>query len=208
MVQELHNRFGSSLEKDLIAEIASVATFAEVSAEQEMIRPGQYIKTMPLLLEGSIKILRPDDKGERLLLYHVEQGETCAMTMNCCLGQAKSEIYAITETPVKLLKVPVQKMEEWMGRYRSWRHFVLNSYHNRMMELLESVDRIAFSNMEDRLEYYLSEKSQLLQSHSLPITHQQIASDLHTSRVVISRVLKKMENQGQVVLHRNVIELM
>ena len=208
MVQELQNRFGNILEKELIAEITAVATFAEVPADQEMIRPGQYIKSMPLLLEGSIKILRPDDQGESLLLYHLEQGETCAMTLNCCLGQAKSEIFAVTETPVKLLKIPVQKMEDWMGLYRSWRNFILNSYHSRMMELLESVDRIAFSNMEERLEHYLSEKSKLLASQTLSITHQQIASDLHTSRVVISRILKKLEHQKQVILHRNAIELM
>lgn len=208
MVQELQNRFGNILEKELISEITAVATFAEVPADQEMIRPGQYIKSMPLLLEGSIKILRPDDQGESLLLYHLEQGETCAMTLNCCLGHTKSEIFAVTETPVKLLKIPVQKMEDWMGQYRSWRNFILNSYHSRMMELLESVDRIAFSNMEERLKHYLSEKSKLLASQTLPITHQQIASDLHTSRVVISRILKKLEQQKQVILHRNAIELL
>lgn len=208
MIQELQNRFGNILEKELISEITAVATFAEVPADQEMIRPGQYIKSMPLLLEGSIKILRPDDQGESLLLYHLEQGETCAMTLNCCLGHTKSEIFAVTETPVKLLKIPVQKMEDWMGQYRSWRNFILNSYHSRMMELLESVDRIAFSNMEERLKHYLSEKSKLLASQTLPITHQQIASDLHTSRVVISRILKKLEQQKQVILHRNAIELL
>lgn len=206
MVQELRTLFGGTLEKELITEISTVGIFAEIPPDQELIHPGQYIKTMPLLLQGSIKILRPDDNGNRLILYHLEQGETCAMTLNCCMGQVQSEIYAISETPVKLLKIPVQKMEEWMGRYRSWRNFVLNSYHHRMMELLESMDRIAFSNMDQRLELYLQDKCQLQQSNKLIITHQEIAADLNTSRVVISRILKKLENQGKLLLHRNAIE--
>ncbi|MBT7655166.1 MAG: Crp/Fnr family transcriptional regulator [Flavobacteriales bacterium] len=208
MVQEIQSLYGHILEKELLEEISRVATFAEVASEQELIQPGQYIKTMPLLLEGSIKILRPDAQGQHLLLYHLEQGETCAMTLNCCMGHTKSEILAVTETPVKLLRIPVQKMEEWLGNYRSWRNFVLNSYHRRMMELLESVDLIAFSNMEERLLSYLDEKQKLLKQATFKITHQQIADDLHSSRVVISRILKKLENRGTLKLHRNAIQLL
>ena len=208
MVQEIQSLYGHILEKELLEEISRVATFAEVASEQELIQPGQYIKTMPLLLEGSIKILRPDAQGQHLLLYHLEQGETCAMTLNCCMGHTKSEILAVTETPVKLLRIPVQKMEEWLGNYRSWRNFVLNSYHRRMMELLESVDLIAFSNMEERLLSYLDEKQKLLKQDTFKITHQQIADDLYSSRVVISRILKKLENRGTLKLHRNAIQLL
>ena len=208
MVQEIQSLYGHILEKELLEEISRVATFAEVPSEQELIQPGQYIKTMPLLLEGSIKILRPDAQGQHLLLYHLEQGETCAMTLNCFMGHTKSEILAVTETPVKLLRIPVQKMEEWLGNYRSWRNFVLNSYHRRMMELLESLDLIAFSNMEERLLSYLDEKQKLLKQATFKITHQQIADDLHSSRVVISRILKKLENRGTLKLHRNAIQLL
>jgi CRP/FNR family transcriptional regulator len=130
------------------------------------------------------------------------------MTLNCCIGSAKSEIYAVSETPVRLLQIPVQKMEEWLGRYRSWRNFVLNSYHNRMMELLESVDRIAFNNMEERLESYLNEKKKMLGDSLIKITHQQVANDLHSSRVVVSRLLKKLEGNGTISLQRNAIEMM
>ena len=208
MIQEIQSLYGHILEKELLEEISRVATFAEVPSEQELIQPGQYIKTMPLLLEGSIKILRPDAQGQYLLLYRLEKGETCAMTLNCFMGHTKSEIIAVTETPVKLLKIPVQKMEEWLGNYRSWRNFVLNSYHQRMMELMESVDLIAFSNMEERLLNYLDEKQKLLKQTTFNITHQQIADDLHSSRVVISRILKKLENTGTLKLQRNAIQLM
>ena len=208
MLTELQSLFGTVLEKELIEEISAAATFAEVSSEHTLIQPGQYIKTMPLLLEGSIKVLRPDKEGQHLLLYHIEKGGTCAMTLNCCMGHSKSEIYAISESPVKMLRIPVQKMEEWLAKYRSWRNFVLTSYHQRMLELLESVDKIAFTNMEERLESYLKEKQKLGNSNTIPITHQEIANDLHSSRVVISRLLKKLENKGQLKLHRNAIEWM
>ena len=107
-----------------------------------------------------------------------------------------------------MLRIPIQKMEEWLAKYRSWRNFVLTSYHQRMLELLESVDKIAFTNMEERLESYLKEKQKLENSNTIPITHQEIANDLHSSRVVISRLLKKLENKGQLKLHRNAIEWM
>lgn len=208
MIQELKEYYGSQFENELIEEINTVATFMEVPAGQDLIKPGQYIKSMPLLLSGSIKILRPDNEGDELLLYHLERGNTCAMTMTCCVGNTKSEIHAVTETPVKLLMIPVAKMEEWSSKYKTWRNFVFSSYHTRMMELLESVDNIAFNNMDERLENYLNDKIKILNSKHIYTTHKEIAADLHTSRVVISRLLKKMENIGKIELHRSFIEVL
>lgn len=208
MIQELNKHYGSQFELALIEEINQVATFMEVDAGEDLIKPGQYIKSMPLLLDGSIKILRPDEEGDELLLYHLERGDTCAMTMTCCLGTTKSEIHAVTETSVKLLMIPVGKMEEWSRKYRTWRNFVMNSYHERLMEMLESIDNIAFNNMDERLENYLLDKVKILNSKHIHITHKEIASDLHTSRVVISRLLKKMENNSQIKLHRSFIEML
>lgn len=208
MIKELKEFYSSQFEPALIEEINSVATFIEVPAGEDLIKPGQYIKSMPLLLSGSIKIMRADTEGEELLLYHLERGNTCAMTMTCCVGNTKSEIHAITETPVKLLMIPVAKMEEWSSKYKTWRNFVFASYHTRMMELLESVDNIAFNNMDERLENYLNDKIKILNSKHIYTTHKDIASDLHTSRVVISRLLKKMENLGKIKLHRSFIEVL
>lgn len=208
MIQELKDNYGLHFEPALIEEINQVATFKEVPEGEGLIKPGQYIKSMPLLLSGSIKIMRPDAEGDELLLYHLEKGDTCAMTMTCCLGDKKSEIHAITETPVKLLMIPVGKMEEWSGRYKSWRNFVFNSYHERMIEMLESIDNIAFNNMDERLNRYLTDRIEILNSKHLYITHKEIANDLHTSRVVISRLLKKMENNGKIKLHRSFIEVL
>jgi CRP/FNR family transcriptional regulator len=208
MIQELKEYYGSQFELPLIEEINNVATFMEVPAGMDLMKPGQYIKSMPLLLSGSIKIMRPDNEGNELLLYHLERGNTCAMTMTCCVGNTKSEIHAVTETPVKLLMIPVAKMEEWSSKYKTWRNFVFASYHTRMMELLESIDNIAFNNMDERLENYLNDKIKILNSKHIYTTHKDIAADLNTSRVVISRLLKKMENIGKIELHRSFIEVL
>ena len=208
MNQELREDYGFQFEPELIDEISRVGIFMEVSEGTDLIKPGEYIKSMPLLLSGSIKIMRPDEEGEELLLYHLEKGDTCAMTMTCCMGNTKSEIHAITETPAKLLMIPIGKMEEWSSKYKTWRNFVFSSYHARMMELLESVDNIAFNNMDERLENYLEEKVKIINSKHIHITHKDIANDLHTSRVVISRLLKKMENNKKIKLHRSFIEVL
>lgn len=208
MIQELKKYYGEQFELALLEEINQVATFMEVPEGQDLMKPGQYIKSMPLLLSGSIKIMRPDSDGEELLLYHLEKGDTCAMTMTCCMGNTKSEIHAVTETPTKLLMIPIGKMEEWSSKYKTWRNFVFASYHARMMELLESVDNIAFNNMDERLENYLNDKIKILNSKHIYTTHKEIAADLHTSRVVISRLLKKMENDNKINLHRSFIEVL
>ncbi|MCT8338973.1 Crp/Fnr family transcriptional regulator [Altibacter lentus] len=208
MNKALQLHYGSQFEQALLEEINQVATFMEVPEGQDLIRPGQFIKSMPLLLSGSIKIMRPDADGEELLLYHLEKGDTCAMTMTCCMGNTKSEIHAVTETPTKLLMIPIGKMEEWSRKYKTWRNFVFASYHARMMEMLESIDNIAFNNMDERLENYLNNKIELLNSKHIYTTHKEIAADLHTSRVVISRLLKKMEKDLKIKLHRSFIEVL
>jgi CRP/FNR family transcriptional regulator len=208
MIQELKTYYGSQFEPALLEEINQVATFMEVPEGQDLMKPGQFIKSMPLLLSGSIKIMRPDKDGEELLLYHLEAGETCAMTMSCCLGNSKSEIHAVSETDIKLLMVPVGMMEEWSRKYKSWRNFVFASYHARMMEMLESIDNIAFNNMDERLENYIQNKIEIINSKHIYTTHKEVAQDLHTSRVVVSRLLKKMENDKKIKLHRSFIEVL
>lgn len=208
MIQELKKYYGSQFELALLEEINQVGTFMEVPEGQDLMKPGQYIKSIPLLLSGSIKIMRPDGDGDELLLYHIEKGDTCAMTMSCCIGNTKSEIHAVSETDIKLLMIPVGMMEEWSRKYKSWRNFVFSSYHARMMEMLESIDNIAFNNMDERLENYIQNKIILINSKHIYTTHKEIASDLHTSRVVVSRLLKKMEINKKIKLHRSFIEVL
>ena len=127
--------------------------------------------------------------------------------MSCCIGQTRSEIRAVAETDARLIMIPVRKMEEWIAKYRSWRNFVFESYNNRLNELLLTIDGIAFMNMDERLANYLREKRRVSEDDIIRNTHQEIAYDLHSSRVVISRLLKKMEQMGMIELHRNYIKI-
>jgi len=207
MIDLIKANYSAIFEEKLMEEIAQVAKVYDFKEGDILIDFGDYIKNMPLLLNGAIKILREDfDEGE-LLLYFIEKGDTCAMTMACCLGDTKSEIRAVAETDVKLIMIPVNKMEEWLGKYKSWRNFVFNSYNNRLKEMLTAIDNLAFMNMDERLYNYLLEKSKINKSKHIQNTHQEIAYDLHTSRVVISRLLKALENEGKIQLHRASIEL-
>ena len=206
-MNSLKDSFKEHFEIPLIKEIEEVGTYLEFSEGHKIMDIGEYIKGMPLLVSGVIKILREDDNGDELLLYYLERGDTCSMTMACCLGDTQSEIRATAETDVSIVMVPIRKMEEWMAKYRSWRNFVFESYHNRLNELLGTIDSIAFMNMDQRLIEYLREKARISQSSTIKSTHQEIAYDLHSSRVVMSRLLKKLELLGKIKLHRNSIEL-
>ena len=202
MISELRKNYGHLFEDALLAEISEVGMVKEFSEGVKLIDIGEYIKTIPLLVSGVIKIIREDNDGDELLLYFLEKGDTCAMTLTCCLGQTKSEIRAVAETDAELILIPVQKMEEWSGKYKSWRNFVLNSYHRRLNEMLETIDSIAFLKMDERLLKYLLEKARVSEDNIINNTHQEIAYELHTSRVVVSRLLKKLENIGRIKLHR------
>lgn len=208
MIQDLKEQYGNIFEEELINEIVQVGTFKEVPEGYKLIEIGEYLRGMPLLISGVIKILREDEDGDELLLYYLEKGDTCSMTMACCMGDAKSEIRAIAETDAKLIMVPIQKMEEWTTKYKSWRNFVFNSYHVRLNELLSTLDNIAFQKMDERLIGYLKEKARVNQDDIINNTHQEIAYDLHSSRVVISRLLKKLEEMDKIKLHRNYIKIL
>jgi CRP/FNR family transcriptional regulator len=207
MIQELKDNYGHLFEDELLGEINQVGTFKDIPEGFKMMEIGEYVRSMPLLVSGVIKILREDNDGDELLLYFLERGDTCAMTLTCCLGQTKSEIRAIAETDAKLIMIPIQKMEEWSAKYKSWRSFVFESYHNRLNEMLDTIDSIAFLKMDERLIKYLKEKSRVSKDGIVNNTHQEIAYELHTSRVVVSRLLKKLENIGKIELHRNHIVL-
>jgi CRP/FNR family transcriptional regulator len=208
MIQDLKSEYGKIFEEELINEIVQVGTFKEVSEGYKLMEIGDYIKGMPLLISGVIKILREDEDGDELLLYYLEKGDTCSMTMACCMGDTKSEIRAVAETNAKLIMVPIHKMEEWISKYKSWRNFVFNSYHLRLNELLSTLDSIAFQKMDERLIGYLKEKARVNKGDIIHNTHQEIAYDLHSSRVVISRLLKKLEELGKIKLHRNHVKIL
>jgi len=208
MRSELEEAYGFLFEKELIDEIIENGTLKEVASGEKIIEIGEYVIGMPLLLNGAIKILREDNEGDELLLYFIERGDTCAMTLNCCLGQTKSEIRAVVENDTTFIMIPISKMEEWTAKFKSWRNFVFESYHTRLSEMLDTIDTIAFLNMDQRLMRYLRDKVKINANENIQNTHQEIAYDLHTSRVVVSRLLKKLEKEGKISLQRNHITLL
>jgi len=207
MIQEVFDAYSFVFEEKLLEEISEVGILRDFKENEMIIQIGDSVSSMPLLLSGAIKILREDQDGDELLLYFLERGDTCAMTLSCCLGHTKSEIRAVAEMSTKLIMIPIEKMEEWISIYKTWRNFVFESYHSRLSEMLDTIDTIAFLNMDERLLKYLRDKAKINQNELVQVTHQQIAYEMHTSRVVISRLLKKLELKGTIALNRNSIEV-
>ncbi len=208
MREQLEQAYGFLFEKELLTEIEQVATKHQFKSNDYLIELGDEIKNMPLLLNGALKVMREDQNNDELLLYFLEKGDTCAMTLNCCMGKSKSKIRAVAETDGELLMIPVEKMESWLTKYKSWRNFVFESYNIRLMEMLEAIDTLAFMNLDERLYKYLTDKVKINRNSELSITHQEIAYELHTSRVVVSRLLKSLELNKKIKLHRNRIEIL
>ena len=206
--EKLEASYGYLFEDELLDEIQKSGSLRVVKQGDLMMDIGQSITAMPLLFNGAIKIMTEDEVGDELLLYFIEVGDTCAMTFSCCMGAGTSEIRAIAETDSEMLMIPIEKMDSWMARYRSWRSFILDSYHERLSELLETIDTLAFMKLDDRLMKYLRDKAMVTHDDLIHTTHQDIAQDLHTSRVVVSRLLKGMEKDGKITMHRNQIKVL
>mgnify|MGYP003388877025 FL=1 len=191
----LKEHYGYILEDALLEEISRVSKFRKASPEEIIISVGSTIQYMPLLLKGAIKVCRVDAQGNEVFLYHLEKGDTCAMSLSCCLGTKKSSIIALAEEETELLMIPVNYLNEWLATYSSWKSFIFDSYNSRLNEMLEVIDSLAFMNMDERLLKLLKDKSMVLGRVDLEITHHQIAQELNSSREVISRLLKKLEQQ-------------
>ena len=168
---------------------------------------GEIITTIPLVLEGVLRIVRQDVEGNEVFLYHLYPGETCAMALNCCEAGKESMVKAITEDQTLLLLIPIHQLSDWF-RFDEWKLYVNQTYGKRFAELLEVIDLIAFSNMDKQLLHYLQERCKATNTTALFITHQQIADEMHTQREAISRLLRSMEQKNLVKLGRNTIELL
>ena len=205
--EALQNTFPALTERALREDIAAVGKMDSVPAGTVLMDVGRYIKRVPLVVSGSIKIMREDDEGNELFLYYIDSNQTCAMSLTCCLTFSQSQIRAVVEDDALIIFVPVDSMDEWMLKYPTWKNFVMQTYSYRFEELLHTIDLIAFHNMDDRLVTYLNEKSEKLHTKELGITHQEIAYDLNSSREAVSRLLKKLELEGKLSLSRNKITL-
>ena len=205
---ELNKQFGYLFDEELIQSITEVGISREFRKDDIIIDIGQELNYIPLLLEGNIKIIREDENGHEILLYVLERGDTCAMSLICCMKKSKSKIRASADKDSKIILVPVQYMTEWFQKNESWRNFILQSYQIRFNEMLETIDTLAFLKMDERIHKYLKDQVKLNGSNELEITHQKISEDLNTSRVVVSRLLKQLEDENKIKTGRNKIEVL
>ncbi|MEI7472366.1 MAG: Crp/Fnr family transcriptional regulator [Chitinophagaceae bacterium] len=195
-------------EPELLAEIEKKGQYTSVKEGTVIMDFGDIVRVMPLILKGSVKVSRMEEDGKELLLYYINAGETCAMSFTCCMQQQPSEIKAVAEEDVDMLLIPVNVMDEWISRFSTWKSFVMNTIRARFAELLKTIDQVAFQKLDERLINYLHQKEKATGSSLINLSHQQIADELATSRVVISRLLKKLENDKKLLLYRNQIKLL
>ena len=207
-LEKLSSVFKFSLEKDLKDEISTDGFIKAFKKDTEIIDIGQYIKSIPIVLEGNIKIYREDDDGNELFLYYLYPGDACAISLVCSINSKVSEIRAVASEDTEVLMIPLEKMDRYMLNYRTWYQFVLSTYGKRLNELLQTIDSIAFHKMDERLLEYLQKVASATGSTLIEGTHQSIAYELNSSREVISRLLKQMEKKGLVELMRNKIQLL
>ena len=197
----------AQLEPALLEEIEKNATIKIFKAGEIIMRTGQYVKSTMLLIEGSIKIFRENEEGDEFLMYFLEPGEACAISLVCASKMEASQIMAKSMEETTVILVPIQLMDEWMSKYKSWYYFVLDNYRNKYEEILLLIDNIAFRKMDERLLFYLKRYKEINHSNLVNLSHQQIANELNTSREVISRLLKKLEQKNVLLLHRKYIEM-
>lgn len=201
-------KFIFPFEPALIAEIEDFGELRYFKDGDMVMDYGKYIRMMPLVVKGTLKVLKKDDNGNEILLYYLSSSETCSMAYSCCLEEKKSEVKAIAEGDLQIIAIPHNKLDEWLCRYPSWKNYIMRSFNERFSEMLKSIESIAFHKLDDRLIAYLKEKKRLSGSGRIKVSHYQIAEELATSRVVISRLLKILENNGKILLYRNEIKLL
>jgi CRP/FNR family transcriptional regulator len=195
----------SFLEKELLEEILTKGTIKKYNSGEVIIREGQYISSFPLVLKGLIRITRNSDQGNELLLYYLKENEVCAMSLTCCMTNLTSNVKAVAENETEVILLPVELLDIWIGRYSSWKQFVMRTFQNRFRELIDTVDSVAFMKLDERLIKFFSDRYQKSGNKTFRGTHQDLALQLNTSREVVSRLLKKLEKEGKVKLSRNFI---
>jgi CRP/FNR family transcriptional regulator len=194
-------------EEKLLDEIVDVGTFQRLKNEEILIDIGDEMTHIPLLTKGVVKIMRADDNGDDIVLYYLEKGDTCAISFVNCINKRKSIFKGIVKKDMEGVFIPVSLVDTWLKKYESWRHFIIDSYHLRLIEMVESIDRLAFLKLEERVYKYLTDKVAIEKDKALIITHKEIGDDLNSSRVVISRLLKRLEHEGKITIRRNKIIL-
>ena len=206
--EKLNDYYSDIFEKELIDEIINVGHFDKIKSGELLIDIGNEMTHIPLILDGVVKIMRREKEGEEFLLYFLERGDTCAISFVNCINKKRSIFKGVVEKDMEGIFLPVDHIDDWLVKYKSWRHFIIDSYHFRLLEMVESIDSLAFLKMNQRVLKHLSDKAKISNSIDLEVTHQEIADDLNTSRVVITRLIKELHDEGKIHSTRNKIKVL
>jgi CRP/FNR family transcriptional regulator, anaerobic regulatory protein len=207
-MQDTHTGLEGVLEPALIKEMFEVGEIHVYREGEVILDYGKKIRSMPIVLSGTVKVMKRDEDNREILLYYLGSSDSCAMAYTCCMENRLSEVKAVAEDNARIISIPHTKLDEWLSKYPTWKSYVFSSFSSRFTELLKSLESIAFHKLDERLVNYLKNKAKVLGRNTLQLSHQQIAEDLGTSRVVISRLLKQLENDRKLVLYRNEIKLL
>lgn len=204
-IEEIQRYFPSFKEPNLQKALSNEGRLHHFREGDIIMDYGGYIRILPLVLKGTIKVSRLADDGSELFLYYLSRGESCTMTFSCCIQSKQSEVRAIAEEDTTLFALPYQRLDEWMMRYKSWKNFVMLAYDQRMNELIKTIDQVSFQQLDQRLFEYITKRAAVHKDRTISTTHQQVADDLNASREAISRLLKIFERKGIIELGRNSI---
>ena len=196
----------SFLSPELREKVVASSQVMEIPKDTEILREGQYVKVIPIVLEGLVKVFSNFNEKD-LLLYYIQPNESCVMSFASSLKNDPSKVYAITEEDSKILLMPVDKVIKWIDQFPSINQLFYQQYNLRYSELLETINHVLFNKMDKRLLDFLVEKKKVTQQNPIKISHRQIANELGTAREVISRVMKKLENEGKIKQHSQSIEI-
>jgi CRP/FNR family transcriptional regulator len=195
------------VDTELLQFIADEAVEMDVPADTTLLKTGNYVQSVPLVIKGLIRVSRNEEDKE-LLLYYIHPGEMCIMSFSACCNNSASLIEAVTLEETKILLIPSVKLREWINRFPSFNFFVYEMFNKRYLDLIETIDQLIFNHLDERLFNYLNEKALLTGTKTLSITHQQIATDMGTAREVISRLLKKLERKNKIITGRNQVKVL
>ena len=194
-------------EKALQEQIADAGEVREFEPGEILMKTGQNIRSTMLVISGLIKIFREDEEGNEFFMYYLQPGQACALSMVCAIRQETSQIMAKTSAKTEVITIPLTYMDQWMAEYKSWYHFVVSSYRDRFEDMLQTIDHIAFRNMDERLVFYLQQHQNTLKSNIVSVSLTEIAQELNSSREVISRLMKKLAEKGMIKQHKSHIEI-
>lgn len=204
-MENLTKKF-SFFESELLNEIEKIGILKDFQINETIIREGQFISTFPIVLKGLIRVSRTNDDGNELLLYYLQENEVCAMSLTCCMAQQTSNLNAVAEEETQVILLPVEMLDSWISKYPSWKQFVMQSFQVRFREMIDTLDAVAFLKLDERLVKYFINRNKKSGATTFTGTHQDLALKLNSSREVISRLLKKLENEGKIELSRNFID--